>query len=201
MITPAADSAASALLLPGFEYRRIDVEDVTISCAVDGAGPPLLLLHGYPQNHLTWRHVAPTLAEDHTVVLVDLRGYGGSGKPAPDTAGLVYSKRSMARDQVSLMRQLGFGQFQLASHDRGARVAHRLVLDHPGAVTRLAVLGYRADPARPSQREPDRGPCELPLVLPRRRERHPRAHDRCRPRLLGPCPDWPASWRRSENRA
>src|SRR5258708_6083368 len=133
MITPAADSAASALLLPGFEYRRIDVEDVTISCAVNGAGPPLLLLHGYPQNHLTWRHVAPTLAEDHTVVLADLRGYGGSGKPAPDTAGLVYSKRSMARDQVSLMHQLGFGQFQLASHDRGARVAHRLVLDHPGA--------------------------------------------------------------------
>jgi haloacetate dehalogenase len=128
------------LLLAGFEYRRVAVEDVTINCAVNGSGPPLLLLHGYPQNHLTWRHVAPVLAEDHTVVLADLRGYGDSGKPAPDPAGLVYSKRSMARDQLFLMRELGFGQFQLVAHDRGARVAHRLVLDHPGVVTRLAIL-------------------------------------------------------------
>jgi haloacetate dehalogenase len=140
MTTPAAGTAAAPVLLPGFEYRRIDVEGVTISCAVRGSGPPLLLLHGYPENHLMWRHVAPALAEDHTVVVADLRGYGDSGKPAPDAAGLVYSKRSMARDQVGLMRQLGFGQFQVASHDRGARVAHRLALDHPGAVTRLAVL-------------------------------------------------------------
>jgi haloacetate dehalogenase len=134
------DQAAAPVLPPGFEYRRIDVEGVTIRCAISGAGPPLLLLHGYPQNHLAWRHVAPVLAEDHTVVVADLRGYGDSGKPAPDRAGFVYSKRSMARDQVGLMRQLGFGPFQLASHDRGARVARRLVLDHPGAVTRLAVL-------------------------------------------------------------
>ncbi len=128
------------LLLPGFEYRRMDVAGMTISYAIRGSGPPLLLLHGYPENHLMWRHVAPVLAQDHTVVLADLRGYGDSGKPVPDTAGLVYSKRSMARDQVGLMRQLGFGQFRLAGHDRGARVAHRLVLDHPGTVTRLAVL-------------------------------------------------------------
>ena len=134
------DQAASPWLLPGFEYRRIDVEGVAIRCAVKGSGPPLLLLHGYPENHLTWRHVAPALAEDHTVVLADLRGYGDSGKPSPDTAGVVYSKRSMADDQMGLMRQLGFGQFQLASHDRGGRVAHRLVLDHPGTVTRLAIL-------------------------------------------------------------
>jgi haloacetate dehalogenase len=134
------DPAASPALLRGFEYRRLAVADVTINCAIGGSGPPLLLLHGYPENHLTWRHVAPGLAEDHTVVLADLRGYGDSGKPAPDTAGLVYSKRSMARDQVGLMRELGFGQFQLVSHDRGARVAHRLVLDHPDAVTRLAIL-------------------------------------------------------------
>jgi haloacetate dehalogenase len=132
--------ADSPVLLPGFEYRRVDVEDVTINCAVKGSGPPLLLLHGYPQNHLMWRHVAPALAEDHTVVVTDLRGYGDSGKPAPDAAGLAYSKRSMARDQVALMGQLGFGQFQLAGHDRGARVAHRLTLDHPGVVTRLAIL-------------------------------------------------------------
>ncbi len=133
-------TAASPLLLPGFEYRRTDVEGVTINCAVKGSGPPVLLLHGYPQNHLTWRDVAPALAFDHTVVVADLRGYGDSGKPAPDTAGVVYAKRSMARDQVGLMQQLGFGQFQLVSHDRGARVAHRLVLDHPDAVTRLAIV-------------------------------------------------------------
>jgi haloacetate dehalogenase len=140
MTTPVAGTAASAVLLPGFEYRRMDVEGVTISCAVRGAGPPLLLLHGYPENHLIWREVAPVLAEDHTVVLADLRGYGDSGKPAPDTAGVVYSKRYMARDQIGLMHQLGFGQFQLVSHDRGGHVARRLVLDHPGAVSRLAVL-------------------------------------------------------------
>ena len=82
---------ASPVRVPGFEYRRIDVEGVMINCAIAGSGPPLLLLHGYPQNHLMWRHVAPALAEDHTVVLADLRGYGDSGKPAPDAAGLVYA--------------------------------------------------------------------------------------------------------------
>ena len=133
-------TARSPLLQAGFEYRQADVEGVMVNHAVAGSGPPLLLLHGYPENHLMWRHVAPALAEDHTVVVADLRGYGDSGKPAPDDAGLVYSKRSMARDQIGLMRQLGFGRFALAGHDRGARVAHRLVLDHPGAVTRLAVL-------------------------------------------------------------
>jgi haloacetate dehalogenase len=128
------------LQLPGFEYRQMGVDGVSISYAISGAGSPLLLLHGYPENHLIWRDVAPDLARDHTVVLADLRGYGNSGKPAPDSAGLTYSKRSMARDQVRLMRQLGFSQFQLVSHDRGARVGHRLALDHPDAVTRLAVL-------------------------------------------------------------
>jgi haloacetate dehalogenase len=131
---------ARPLLLPGFEYRRMDVAGMTVSYAISGSGPPVLLLHGYPENHLMWRHVAPFLARDHTVVLADLRGYGDSGKPVPDAAGNLYSKRFMARDQAGLMRQLGFGQFQLVGHDRGARVAHRLVLDHPGTVTRLAVL-------------------------------------------------------------
>lgn len=140
MTTPADSTPASPVRMPGFEYQRIDVEGVTINCAIKGAGPPLLMLHGYPENHLTWRHVAPALAENYTVVVADLRGYGDSGQPAPDAAGLAYSKRSMARDQVGLMRRLGFAQFQLASHDRGARVAHRLVLDHPGTVTRLAIL-------------------------------------------------------------
>jgi haloacetate dehalogenase len=139
LTTPPASTAARPVL-PGFEYERIDVEGVTISCAVAGAGPPLLLLHGYPENHLMWRHVAPGLARNHTVVAADLRGYGDSDKPPPDTAELVYSKQSMAHDQAGLMRQLGFERFQLISHDRGARVAHRLVLDHAGVVTRLAVL-------------------------------------------------------------
>ena len=127
-------------LLPGFEYRRVDVDGVTVNCATAGSGPPVLMLHGYPQNHLMWRDVAPALAEDHTVVLADLRGYGDSGKPDPDAAGEAYSKRSMARDQVGLMRRLGFDQFLLVGHDRGARVSHRLALDYPEAVTRLAVL-------------------------------------------------------------
>jgi haloacetate dehalogenase len=135
-----ASTTVAPLRLPGFDYRRVDVAGTVVNCAVRGSGSPLLLLHGYPENHLMWRHVAPVLARDHTVVLADLRGYGDSGKPAPDAAGLVYSKRFMARDQAGLMRQLGFGQFQLVAHDRGARVAHRLVLDHPGLVTRLAVL-------------------------------------------------------------
>jgi haloacetate dehalogenase len=139
MTTPAPSTAAASLL-PGFEYRRIDVEGTMVNCAIRGSGPPLLLLHGYPENHLMWRHVAPGLARDHTVVLADLRGYGDSGKPAPDAEGNVYSKRFMARDQVGLMRHFGFGRFQLVGHDRGARVAHRLALDHPGAVTKLAVL-------------------------------------------------------------
>jgi len=97
----------------------MDVEGITVNYAIGGSGPPVLLLHGYPQNHLMWRHVAPVLAREHTVVLADLRGYGDSGKPAPDAAGLAYSKRFMAGDQFGLMRQLGFGQFQLIGHDRG----------------------------------------------------------------------------------
>src|SRR6266851_4172625 len=102
MTAPAAGSADCPVLGPGFEYRRMDVEGITVNYAIGGSGPPVLLLHGYPQNHLMWRHVAPVLAREHTVVLADLRGYGDSGKPAPDAAGLA--------------------------------------LDHPGAVTRLAVL-------------------------------------------------------------
>ncbi len=125
---------------PGFEYQQVDVAGVIVNCAIAGSGPPVLMLHGYPENHLMWRDVAPALAGDHTVVLADLRGYGDSGKPAPDAAGEVYAKRSMARDQAGLMRQLGFERFQLVGHDRGARVSHRLALDYPDAVTRLAVL-------------------------------------------------------------
>jgi len=140
MTVQGARTEASALRVAGFEYQRMDVAGVPVNCAVAGSGAPVLLLHGYPENHLMWRRVAPVLARDHTVVLADLRGYGDSGKPAPDADGLVYSKRLMAGDQAGLMRQLGFGPFQLVAHDRGARVAHRLALDHPDTVTRLAVL-------------------------------------------------------------
>ncbi len=126
--------------LPGFDYRSVDVDGVSINTAVAGDGPPVLLLHGYPQTHLMWRHVAPTLTEHHTVVVTDLRGYGDSAKPAPADDESTYAKRAMATDQVGVMRRLGLEAFDLVGHDRGARVAHRLTLDHPDAVRRLAVL-------------------------------------------------------------
>lgn len=120
----------------GFRRQRIVAGGIGINTVVAGSGPPLLLLHGYPQTHLIWHHVAPELARDHTVVLTDLRGYGDSGKPDPGD----YSKRAMAADQVEVMRVLGFDRFAVAGHDRGGRVGHRLALDHPGAVSALAVL-------------------------------------------------------------
>ena len=123
-----------------FEYRRVEVDGIGINTAVAGEGSPLLLLHGYPQTHLLWRHVAPALAARHTVVVTDLRGYGDSDKPAPDPDDVRYSKRAMARDQVGVMHELGFDRFTVIGHDRGARVGHRLALDHPDVVTALAVL-------------------------------------------------------------
>jgi haloacetate dehalogenase len=127
--------------LPGFTARDVEVGDgVTIRAAVGGSGPPVLLLHGYPQTHLMWHAVAPALAEDHTVVAADLRGYGASSRPpgGPDHAG--YAKRAMAADQVALMERLGFDRFAVAGHDRGARVTHRMCRDHPDRVTRAAVI-------------------------------------------------------------
>jgi haloacetate dehalogenase len=123
-----------------FHYEKIEVGGTFVNTAVAGQGEPVLLLHGYPQTHLIWRHIAPALAERYTVVATDLRGYGDSGKPAPDAENTVYAKRAMADDQVEVMRRLGFDRFHLIGHDRGARVGHRLVLDHPDAVDRLAVL-------------------------------------------------------------
>jgi haloacetate dehalogenase len=113
---------------------------VRIRCAVGGDGPPLLLLHGYPQTHLIWHHVAPVLAATHTVVLADLRGYGDSAKPRPGDGDAEYAKRAMARDQLLVMNALGFDRFGIAGHDRGGRVGHRLALDAPEAVSALAVL-------------------------------------------------------------
>ena len=128
-------------LFPGFERRLVTVDDGTrIACVVGGSGPPLLLLHGYPQTHALWHRTAPAFAERFTVVAADLRGYGDSSKPAgaPDHAN--HSKRAMAADQVALMQALGFTRFDLVAHDRGARVAHRLAADHPQAVRRLVLL-------------------------------------------------------------
>jgi haloacetate dehalogenase len=130
----------SVPLPDSFTYRIIDADGVHINCAMGGDGPPVLLLHGYPQTHLIWHHVAPKLATDHTVVLTDLRGYGDSDKPSPGPDSREYAKRAMARDQLFVMRALGFDQFGVAGHDRGARVGHRLALDAPEAVTALAVL-------------------------------------------------------------
>src|SRR4029450_5833309 len=102
--------------------------------------PPLLLLHGYPQTHAMWHRVAPSLAERFTVVCPDLRGYGDSAKPPSDERHEQYSKRVMAQDQVELMQTLGLERFAVVGHDRGARVARRMALDHPDCVRRLAVL-------------------------------------------------------------
>jgi haloacetate dehalogenase len=112
----------------------------TIAALSMGAGPPLLLLHGHPQSLIIWRKVAPVLARHFTLVMPDLRGYGDSGKPPGGAAHEAYSKREMARDQVDLMKALGFERFRVLAHDRGARVAHRLGLDHPERVERMTLL-------------------------------------------------------------
>ena len=125
---------------PGFEDRRIETSGASINLVTGGSGPPLLLLHGYPQTHLMWRKLAPRLASEFTVVAPDLRGYGDSSKPLAGPDNLNYSKRSLAQDQVETMAALGFERFAVAGHDRGARVAHRLARDHPERIERLALL-------------------------------------------------------------
>ncbi|MEU6476992.1 alpha/beta hydrolase [Streptomyces sp. NPDC047017] len=126
--------------IPGFDLRRVPVADgVELTAAVGGSGSPVILLHGFPQTHLMWRHVAADLAAEHTVICPDLRGYGASDKPA-DSDGTAYAKRTMAADVVALARALGHRRFALAGHDRGALVAFRAGLDHPDAVSRLALL-------------------------------------------------------------
>ena len=127
-------------LLPGFRRSRIQTSGAASNSVVTGEGAPLLLLHGHPQTLVCWHKVAPKLAERFTVVLADLRGYGDSSKPDGGRDSIAYSKREMARDQVEVMRALGFSRFHAAGHDRGGRVLHRLLLDHPAAVTRAAVL-------------------------------------------------------------
>jgi len=128
-------------LYPGFETRDVESDPgVHIRIRVGGRGAPLLLLHGHPQTHAIWHKIAPALAERFTLVLADLRGYGDSSKPPGDADHANYSKRVMAHDMLHVMRALGHPRFSVLAHDRGARVAHRLAIDHAEAVQRLAVL-------------------------------------------------------------
>jgi len=123
-----------------FTHKQIKTQETLINLVQGGRGDPVLLLHGYPQTHVCWHHVAPILAERFTLVCPDLRGYGDSGKPPSDPEHLAYSKRVMAQDQVDVMQNLGFREFAVVGHDRGARVAHRMALDHPEKISKLALL-------------------------------------------------------------
>ena len=127
-------------MLDGFTSTVADVGETTIFLRRSGDGPPLLLLHGFPETHLMWHRVAPVLARDFTVICPDLRGYGSSGKPSSTSDHAPYAKAAMARDMIAMMEQQGFRRFAIAGHDRGGRVAYRLAIDHPGRVDRLAVL-------------------------------------------------------------
>ena len=126
--------------ISGFKTFKVQTSGTTIHGVIGGQGPPLLLLHGAPQSHITWRMVAPDLAKTYTVVATDLRGYGDSGKPENGENHINYSKRAMALDQVEVMKSFGFDRFRLVGQDRGGRVAHRLTLDHPEKVLKVAVL-------------------------------------------------------------
>jgi haloacetate dehalogenase len=131
----------ASAFLDGFALRRVQANGIAINFAIAGQGPPLLLLHGHPQTHVTWRKVAPQfVAAGYQVIAPDLRGYGDSEKPVSDAEHMPYSKREMAKDQIALMHSLGHNRFSIVAHDRGARVAHRLALDHPGAVERMVLV-------------------------------------------------------------
>ena len=127
-------------MFEGFENLQIEANGTTINLVKGGSGPPMLMLHGYPQTHAMWNKIAPRLAEDFTVVCPDLRGYGDSAKVEGDAEHMNYSKRAMAQDQVDVMKGLGFNQFFLVGHDRGGRVSHRLTKDHPDSVLKLVTL-------------------------------------------------------------
>jgi haloacetate dehalogenase len=135
--TPAVDTTR---YFPGFKPFKVQTSGAIINGVVGGSGPPLLLLHGAPQSHISWRLVAPKLAPNFTLVIPDLRGYGDSSKPADGEKHVNYSKRAMALDQVEVMKHFGFDRFPVIGQDRGGRVTHRLLLDHPGKVTHAAVL-------------------------------------------------------------
>jgi haloacetate dehalogenase len=135
-----ASTGNTSPFFPGFRTFKVQTSGATINGVIGGQGPPLLLLHGAPQCHITWRLVAPELAKTYTVVACDLRGYGDSSKPADKPDHSQYSKRAMALDHVEVMKSFGFDSFRLVGQDRGGRVSHRLALDHPNAVLKLSVL-------------------------------------------------------------
>lgn len=136
-----ADSpSASAEFFKGFKHERIKTSGASINLVHGGTGPPVLLLHGIPETYVLWRKVAPLLAQDFSLVISDLRGYGDSSKPPEGENHAGYSKRAMAQDQVEVMEHLGFRKFAVVGHDRGGRVAHRMALDHADRLTRLAIL-------------------------------------------------------------
>ena len=124
----------------GFQLSQVETGEVSLRVRHGGSGPPVLLLHGYPETHMMWARVAEGLSRDFTVVCPDLRGYGDSTKPPSSDDHETSSKRAMARDAVALMAHFGFDRFAVAGHDRGGRVAYRLALDHPAAVTRASIL-------------------------------------------------------------
>jgi haloacetate dehalogenase len=138
-VRQAATSATSPFF-PGFQSGTFEGSGATINYVTGGSGSPVLLLHGYPENHLMWRKVTPRIAKYFTTVVADLRGYGDSSKPPGGGDHSAYSKRTMAQDQIELMLRLGFPKFAVVGHDRGGRVAHRMARDHRDAVTKLAVL-------------------------------------------------------------
>jgi haloacetate dehalogenase len=127
-------------MFPGFKAAKVQTTGASIHVVTGGEGPPVLLLHGHPQTHVMWHKVAPRLATEFTLVITDLRGYGDSSKPADGENHSNYSKRAMALDQVEIMSALGFEKFAVVGHDRGGRTGHRMALDHPDRVTKLAVL-------------------------------------------------------------
>jgi haloacetate dehalogenase len=138
---PDVTQLGPAPLMDGFTLHDVAVGDgVMIRAAVAGSGPPLLLLHGHPQTHVTWRKIAPELAQHFTVIAADLRGYGDSSKPDGGDNHAAYSKRAMAKDMITVMRAFGHQRFGVVGHDRGGRVAHRMALDFPDAVSRLALF-------------------------------------------------------------
>ena len=128
------------MIMPGFALKDIETSGATIRLRHGGEGPPLLLLHGNPMTHVAWHKVAPRLAKNYHVVAADLRGYGDSSAPIEDADYANYSFRAMAQDQVEVMQALGYNEFYVAGHDRGARTVHRMCLDHPEKILKAAVI-------------------------------------------------------------
>jgi len=140
VLSQANQKSNAVEFFPGFKQLTTKTSGATIHFVTAGNGPPLLLLHGYPQTHIEWRQIAPQLAQKFTVVAADLRGYGDSSAPPDGENHAGYSKRAMAQDQVEVMASLGFQKFSVVGHDRGGRVAQRMALDHPDRITKLAIL-------------------------------------------------------------